>query len=652
MDHLDRRSFLRLSVLTPAALAAGSVPALAAGTANGTAPVPNRGRHQFGFAPDGSAFLLDGKPFQIRSGEMHPSRIPPQYWRQRIRMAKAMGLNTVSLYVMWNFIEQAEGVFDFETGRRNFAAFVRTCQEEGMWVLLRPGPYVCGEWDLGGIPPYLLADPSIQLRVGSATDPRYMAAVSRYYAQLIPRVRPLLVANGGPVLMVQIENEYGSFGADQSYLEELRQLWIDGGVPGPFYTEDGLSQVEQNHTNVPGGAIALSGGDANQIAQARQAFPQVPAMAGEVYPGWLTHWGDPVIEGGGPEYDISSTLQGLMAGGLSFNLYMFHGGTSFGLWAGSNAANDGSEFQADITSYDYSAPVTEQGVATTRYRQYRQIIARSLKTTLPPIPTAIPTIARPASPDMTPKAYASLWNNLPAPAVTSDAPQSMESLGQQHGFVLYRRPLLPTGTSGTLTIDGVRDYATVQLGGTYQGGFSRQTLPAPYASPLNLVGDDGALAIAASRAGQPTLDVLVEAMGHVNYGHAIVDPKGILGSVSLAAGSGSPETLTGWETFLLGMDWAYVAGLRRGVGDRNRPGQFFALELTLGTRADTYVDMSGWTKGIVWVNGNCLGRYWNLGPQQHLYCPAPFLRRGFNEIVLFDAHQTQPAPLGLARTLR
>ena len=194
--------------------------------------IPVRHAHSFGFAADGSAFLLDGQPFQIRSGEMHPARIPVEYWRHRIQLAKAMGLNTISLYVMWNYVEVREGVFDFGSERRNISAFIRLCQAEGMWVLLRPGPYVCGEWDLGGIPSYLLRYPDIKLRVDSATDPHYMAAATRYINALIPQIKPLMISNGGPVLMVQVENEYGSYGSDSAYVSEIRQLWIDGGIDG------------------------------------------------------------------------------------------------------------------------------------------------------------------------------------------------------------------------------------------------------------------------------------------------------------------------------------------------------------------------------------------------------------------------------------
>lgn len=389
---LDRRRFLAvsaISALTPAAaMALSAAPATAAKL---TARPGEGSEHTFGFAADGSAFLLDGDPFQIRSGEMHPARIPVEYWRHRIRMAKAMGMNTVSLYLFWNYFEHRPGVFDFTSERRDFVAFTRLCQDEGMWVLLRPGPYVCGEWDLGGIPPYLLRYPNISLRVASADDPHYMAAVSRYFNRLVPLVKPLLVANGGPVLMIQIENEYGSYGADQDYVEEIRQLWVRGGIDGPFYTEDGLGQVENNHTNVPGGAVGLSGGDPGSVTECRRQFPDVPAFGGEVYPGWLTHWGDGTFAG--QDYDVSSTLQGFMDRGMSFNLYMVHGGTSFGYSAGANANDASGNYQPDITSYDYSAPITEQGRATRHYDMYRSLIAQSLGEPAPEVPDPIPTIS-------------------------------------------------------------------------------------------------------------------------------------------------------------------------------------------------------------------------------------------------------------------
>ncbi|WP_412538771.1 beta-galactosidase [Longispora sp. K20-0274] len=630
---MDRRQLLKIGALTPlAAMVATGDPAFAAAG------------HTFGFAADGSAFLLDGQPFQIRSGEMHPARIPVQYWQHRIRMAKAMGMNTIALYVMWNDVEQQPGVFDFHTDRRDYEAFIRLCQAEGMWVLLRPGPYVCAEWDLGGIPPYLLRNPQIDLRVRAAADPHYMPAVVRYINELAARVRPLMVANGGPILMVQVENEYGSFGNDATYLQEIRQAWIDAGITGPFYTQDGLSQVVANHTNVPGGAIGLSGGDAAAIASARRSFPTVPAMGGEVYPGWLTHWGEGTFAG--QNTDLSNTLRGFMNAGLSFNLYVIHGGTNFGYTAGANANDDTGNYQPDITSYDYSAPITEQGAVGPRYTQYRSIMAGYLGT-LPAVPPPVPTIS---GFQVTPTPYASLWDNLPAPLPASQVnPQPMEMHGQNSGFVLYRRAL-PGYTTGTLDIRWVHDYATVFLNGAYQGGFSRPAIPTAMAQALNVTNGDAPLPLKPST-GTPTLDILVEGMGRTNFGHALVDRKGILEQVSLTNAGPLTGTLTGWQTFPLPVDEAYVAHLNPVVSAPNRPGLFFRATVTLNQVGDTYLDMSGWTKGVVWVNGHNLGRYWRIGPQQRLYCPAPWLTVGVNEVLVLDLHQLQSAPIPFEATL-
>ncbi|MEZ0095230.1 beta-galactosidase [Streptacidiphilus sp. EB129] len=636
---MNRRRFLSVSLLSAAATAvAGSTSHAATGGASG----------RFAFAADGSAFLLDGAPFQIRSGEMHPARIPVEYWRHRILMAKAMGMNTISMYIMWNYIEETPGVFDFTTDRRDVESFIGLCQQEGMWVLLRPGPYVCGEWDLGGLPPYLLQNPDIRLRVKAADDPHYMAAVTRYYNALIPRVRPLLIDNGGPVLMVQIENEYGSYGNDAQYLEELRQLWLQNGVDGPFYTEDGLGQVQANKTVVSGGAVALSGGEASSITQARQSFPAVPAMAGEVYPGWLTHWGDSTFQGQGN--DVSSTLQGCMAEGLSFNLYMIHGGTSFGFFAGANADDLSGDYQPDVTSYDYGAPITEQGTATARYTEYRNLIAGYLSSPLPDVPAPVPTIARAGGTDLMPAAYASLWDNLPAPlpaALTVD-PQPMETYNQNSGFILYSKQLSGYG-GGQLVIQWVHDYATAFLAGHYQGGLYRQTLPANVAGPLNIATANAPLTLGTSTAigTSPRLDILVEGLGRTNYGHALVDRKGILQTVTVA----NSAPLTGWQTTCLPMDDAFVAGLTAKVTDPQRPGIFFRAQVGLTTTGDTYLDMSNWTKGVVWVNGRNLGRYWQIGPQQRLYCPASWLKQGVNEVVIFDQHQVTPRPITLQSTL-
>ncbi|MBN3753085.1 beta-galactosidase [Paraburkholderia sp. Tr-20389] len=615
---------------------------------------PN-GPHVFSFAPNGDGFLLNGKPFQIRSGELHPARIPVEYWLHRIQMAKAMGMNTIALYVMWNYHEMREGAFDFQSDNRDIEGFIRLCQAENMWVLFRPGPYVCAEWDLGGIPSYLLKHPDIRLRTDYASDARYMRAVERYIDELVPRVRPLMAENGGPILMIQIENEFGSFDSNPAYLEELRQLWIRGGIHGPFYTEDGLVQLQQNLSYVADGAIALSNGNAAQIDAVRKVFPSVPAMAGEVYPGWLTHWGDSVFQG--TSVDLSATLDELMRKNQSFNLYVIHGGTSFGFYAGANVDVDSDEYQPDITSYDYAAPISEQGVATARYMAYRSIIARYLSTPLPDVPAPIATIPAMDSNGvrrLMPRRYASLWDNLPAALPLADTmqPQPFEMYGQAFGFVLYRKKLARYA-GGALDIGDVHDYATVFVGDQYAGAVSRARVQEDLASPRKIMRRRPvALPDASSRQQEAAvLEILVEGMGRVNYGHSMIDRKGIVDPVVIHDASGASEIPDGWEVVLLPMDASFIESLRPVCSRPNKPGMFFVATLPIDAVGDVYLDMSEWTKGIVWVNGRNLGRYWHIGPQMRLYCPAPWLKPGDNTVLIFDLHQTEAKPVSLASSL-
>ncbi|WP_426663395.1 beta-galactosidase [Rhodanobacter aciditrophus] len=615
---MRRRDFLKLSLLAP------SLPALPLPAAPGSramAAMPDGRPHRFQLSK--RHFLLDGKPFRIMSGEMHPIRIPAEYWRQRIRMAKAMGLNTIAVYLMWNALESEPGVFDLHTGRRDFAKFIRLCQEEGMWVYLRPGPYVCGEWDFGGLPPYLLRHPHIRVR--DKDDPDYMAAVRRYIATVAPVLRPLLAVHGGPILMVQVENEYASFGRDLAYLETIRALWQEHGVHGPFSISDGLGQIRAAKTWLPGTALGLDGD--TDFAAAQAIAGEMPVWMGEGYPGWITHWGDREFARG----DFAGTLARLLAEGRSFNLYVVHGGTNFGFGAGANADNDYANFQPVITSYDYGAPIDEQGAPTADYHVFRQLFAAHSAQPLPALP-AVPSMASFAT--FTPQPHASLWDNLPA-AKQVGQPQSNELLfGQDHGLVLYRHA---TKGGGELTIDGVRDYATVFHGGRHVDCISRVKHPKLRAG--------NTLRLPAGRDEAP-LEILVDSFGHVNYGHAMADRKGLVGEVHL---DGKP--LEGWEVFGLPLDEAWLAALKPLTGKPARPGVFFKGTLSLAQAGDCYLDMADWAKGYLWVNGRLLGRYWNLGPQQRLYCPAPWLRVGDNEVLVFDMHRTEGALIRSAESL-
>ncbi|MBD8899985.1 beta-galactosidase [Rhodanobacter sp. DHG33] len=618
---MQRRTFLRLSVLTPLALGAGWRIDSADAAAAAIGIRPDGKPHRFELSAQ--RFLLDGKPFQIMSGEMHPVRIPAEYWRQRIRMAKAMGLNTIAVYLMWNAMESEPGVFDLHGGNRDFAKFIRLCQEEGMWVYLRPGPYVCGEWDFGGLPAYLLRHPHIRVR--DKDDADYMAAVRRYIATVAPVVKPLLAENGGPILMVQVENEYASFGHDLAYLETIRTLWQANGVHGPFSISDGLSQVREAKTYLPGAALGIDGD--TDFAGAQAIAGELPVWMGEGYPGWITHWGDKDFARG----DFAGTLAKLLAEGRSFNMYVVHGGTNFGFGAGANADNDYSNFQPVITSYDYGSPIDEHGAPTADYHTFRKLIAAHSAQPLPELP-AVPPMASFAT--VTPQPHASLWDNLPA-ARQVQRPQPNELLfAQDHGMVLYRRAVKG---GGELALDGVRDYATVSHGGRY----------VDYVSRVKHAGlhTDNKLRLPASQ-GDASLEILIDSFGHVNFGQAMADRKGLVGGAQL---DGKP--LEDWEAVSLPLDDTWLASLRPLGSKPARPGVFFKGVLSLAQTGDCYIDMADWAKGYLWINGHLLGRYWSIGPQQRLYCPAPWLRAGDNEVLVFDMHRTEAAAIRSAASL-
>lgn len=585
-----------------------------------TDPVSAQRKHTFELSK--TEFLLDGKPFQIISGEMHPARIPHQYWKHRIQMAKAMGCNTVAVYVFWNYHEQEPGNFDFSTGNHNIAEFIKLAQAEGMWVLLRPGPYVCGEWEFGGLPPYLLRTPDIKVR---CMEPRYMEAVARYVGAVAAEVKPLLVSQGGPVIMVQVENEYGSYGNDKQYLRRLKELWQQNGIDVPFYTADGPTAFMLEAGTVDSAAIGLDSGSSEaDFAAARRQNPDVPAFSSESYPGWLTHWGEKWAK---PDpAGILREVKFLMDKHYSFNLYVIHGGTNFGFSAGANSGGKG--YEPDLTSYDYDAPISEQGNATPKYMELRKLIGASLGKSLPKIPAPIPTITFSAIPLIP---FTSVWEHLPQ-AVASVQPKTFEAYGQDYGFMLYRTTLIGH-KSGKLQVTELHDYATVFLNGRYIGKIDRRLGENSIELPKTDVKD-------------PVLEILVEGMGRINFAQQLIDRKGITDRVTL-----NGMTLMNWEVFGLPMTEAYVQQLKATGGAQERPGQFLKGTFRLSRLGDTYIDVSGLKKGVIWVNGHNLGRYWEIGPQKRLYCPAPWLKKGTNEIVVFDLHQTAPASVSGARTL-
>ncbi len=567
-----------------------------------------------------SEFLLDGKAFQMISGEMHPARIPKEYWRNRIQMARAMGCNTIAAYVFWNYHEIKEGVFDFSTGNRDIAEFIRICQQEGMWVLLRPGPYVCAEWDFGGFPSYLLKTPDIKLR---CMDPRYMAAVTRYINRLAKEITPLQCVNGGPILMVQVENEYGSYGNDKTYLEEIRKLWLKNGIRVPFYTADGPTAFMLEAGNIDGAAIGLdSGSSEDDFNQAKKRNPNVPAFSSETYPGWLTHWGEKWAR---PDTnDLKKEVEFLLKNKKSFNFYVIHGGTNFGFTAGANAFSPVA-YQPDITSYDYDAPINEQGLPTPKFFMLRRLIQQYSDHELPFIPAVVPTLEREA---IKMEKTNSLWN-YEVPVIRSPQPKPMEAFDQNQGMILYKTKL--TGHKrGKLKIWEPHDYALVFLDGIF----------------IDTVFRDGGkweVDLPKTNSENPELEIMVEGMGHINFAQFMIDRKGVTDRVTL-----NGMTLMNWEISLYPMDEAFIRKLAVTKSSKNaydKGCNFFKGSFQLDSTGDTYFDMSGYSKGVLYVNGHNLGRYWNIGPQQRLYCPASWLKKGKNEIIVFDLHQQQAADI-------
>jgi beta-galactosidase len=555
-------------------------------------------------------FLLDGKPFVVLAGEIHPSRVPKEYWRQRIRMAKAMGLNTISVYEFWNMHEPEKGRFTFKDNE-DVARFVRICQEEGMWVILRPGPYVCAEWEFGGYPYWLLNEPGLVVR---SQEPQFMKYAKRYLQRMAKQTASLQITHGGNILMVQVENEYGSYGHDKAYMSQIRDDLKEVGYDVPLYVAEGSSQLADAW--IPGTVAGVNGGGwPDTVHTADRYTPGGPYMVPEFYPGWLDHWGEPKsITSGGVKSFID-----LVRNKVSVSLYMFHGGTNFGFM---NGANFGENFQADITSYDYDAPLDEAGRPRKKYFEFRDAIAHLTGQTLPPVPPTTPVVTIPRF-QMT--LTGSLFGSLPNPSA-SDDPKTMESLGQAYGFVLYRTNVKGP-QQGSLEIKDLRDFAVVMVNGKVVTTLDRRRKQ--HTADLTLpVGD-------------VQLDLLVENCGRINYGSKIPDNhKGITDKVLLAG-----KELKSWENYSLPMkDPSRMALDGKGGGGPT----FYRGEFTLESTGDAFLDMRGWTKGVVWINGRNLGRYWWIGPQQTLYVPGVWLKKGINQIDVFEQVKTDtPSVEGL-----
>jgi len=595
--------FLPFKSLFKAAL----LPCLAVLSSLSLPAAPAAAPHRFEIGEQ--SFLLDGQVLQIRCGELHAARVPREYWQHRLRMMKAMGLNSVCAYLFWNMHEPRPGQFDW-SGQADAAEFCRLAQAEGLWVILRPGPYACAEWEMGGFPWWLLKQDGIQLR---SRDPRFIQPVRNYLKEVGRVLKPMLVTQGGPILMVQVENEYGFYAKDSAYMGEIRQALLDAGFDVPLFACNPKEHLKDGYRSDLFPVVNFGSDPQGGFAVLREILPKGPLMCGEFYPGWFDTWGAPHHLGNTERY--LKDLGYMLEAGASFSIYMAHGGTSFGFFTGADRP-----FKPDTSSYDYDAPISEAGWANPKFALTRDLMARHLLPgeTIPEAPARNPVISiAPVDAVQT----APIFDNLPA-ALEDSIPRNLEAYDQAYGCIVYRTTL-PAGPAAVLEAAAINDIGQVFVDGRRVGFTDRRSRNYRVELP--------------ARSAPVTLDLLVEAMGRVNFGVEVHDRKGIHGPVTLTAAGSAPAELRGWKIFRLPLDQAMLSGLHYvpAAPGARAPG-FWRATVRISKPGDCFLDMRPWGKGFAWVNGHNLGRYWNIGPQQTMYVPGPWLHEGDNEIVILD----------------
>lgn len=586
-------------------------------------------------------FYLNGKATPIYSGEMHYSRIPHEYWRHRLQMMKGMGLNTVATYVFWNWHETEPGKWDFE-GDKNLAEYIKIAGEEDMMVILRPGPYVCAEWEFGGYPWWLQNIEGMEIR---RDNEQFLKHTKLYIERLFKEVGHLQCTNGGPIIMVQCENEFGSYVSQRkdipleehrAYNAKIKQQLADAGFNVPLFTSDGSWLFEGGSTP---GALPTANGE-NNIENLKKVVNEYhdgkgPYMVAEFYPGWLSHWAEPFPQISASR--IAKQTEEYIKNNVSFNFYMVHGGTNFAFTAGANY-DKRRDIQPDLTSYDYDAPISEAGWVTAKYDSIRNVMKKYVKN-IPDAPAAIPVIEIPSI--KLDKVADVLGYTSRIKPISNEEPLTFEQMNQGYGYVLYSRHFNQP-ISGTLAIPGLRDYAVIYIDGEKVGELNRntQTYEMEIEVPFNA-----------------TLQILVENMGRINYGSEIVhNTKGIISPITIAG-----QPISGnWEMYQLPMsevpDFTKLGNnnvFKNGSSQANRLKDCPVLyegTFTLDETGDTFIDMEAWGKGIIFINGHNIGRYWKVGPQQTLYIPGVWLKKGENKIVIFE--QLNETPMTEVKTVK
>lgn len=557
---------------------------------------------------DKNGFYLDQKPITLISGTIHYFRVIPEYWEDRLKKLRACGFNTVETYTCWNLHERHEGEFCFE-GNLDITRFVKTAQDLGLYVILRPGPYICAEMEFGGLPSWLLTERSMHLR---CNDELFLSKVSNYYHELFQQLKPYFAENGGNIIAVQVENEYGSYGNDKDYLRAVAKIYQDNGINEMYFTSDGPNGLMLGGGSLPEYlATANFGSHGKQnFDTLRQFAPDRPVMCTEFWNGWFDHWYEEHHVRASD--DTADVLEEMIEDGGSVNLYMFHGGTNFGF---TNGANFDDVYQPTITSYDYNCPVSECGDLTPKYFAIKKVIEKHFGKA-PDLEVA--NLPKKDYGMISLTEQAPMFDNLPEPVLCAHT-KTMEELGQDFGFVLYETTLHGPFDESEITIDGLHDRAIFYLD-SKQIGIQERTGKRNDKITLSLKKGESA-----------KLSILVENMGRINYGPKLHDEKGILHGVKVGC-----QFQFGWKMYSLPCDdlskLVYTPISKEVCGPRFLKGTFQVEEA-----ADTFVRLDGFTKGCVYINGFNLGRYWNpAGPQKTLYLPAPLLKQGENEIVVLE----------------